>query len=36
MKEAVKRALEKGEYNTDFYDICLEVWEFWKKEHKGK
>jgi hypothetical protein len=34
MRTAVKRAMDRGEYNTDFHDICSEVWEFWKKEHK--
>jgi hypothetical protein len=34
MRTAVKRAMGKGEYNTDFHDICSEVWEFWKKQHK--
>ena len=23
-------------FNVDFDDICSEVWEFWKKEHKKK
>ena len=23
-------------FNVDFDDICSEVWEFWKKEHKSK
>lgn len=26
--------IKKGQYNADFYDICSEVWEFFKKEHK--
>jgi hypothetical protein len=23
-------------FNVDFDDICSEIWEFWKKEHKKK
>jgi hypothetical protein len=26
---------KKGQYNADFYDICSEVWEFFKKQQKG-
>ena len=26
--------IKKGQYNADFHDICSEVWEFFKKEHK--
>jgi hypothetical protein len=28
--------IKKGQYNADFHDVCSEVWEFFKKEHKGK
>ncbi|HYZ60635.1 MAG TPA: hypothetical protein VE544_13335 [Nitrososphaeraceae archaeon] len=26
--------IKKGQYNSDFHDVCSEVWEFFKKEHK--
>jgi hypothetical protein len=28
--------IKKGEFKADFYDVCSEVWEFWKKEHKER
>ncbi len=36
MKTGNRRAAERGEYNIDFHDVLSEVWEFFKKEHKGK
>jgi hypothetical protein len=26
--------IKNGELNADFHDVCSEVWEFFKKEHK--
>jgi hypothetical protein len=23
-------------FNVDFDDVCSELWEFWKKEHKKR
>lgn len=27
--------IKKGQYNADFYDVCLEGWECLKKKKKG-
>ena len=28
--------IKKGQYNADFHDICSEVWDFFKREHKER
>jgi hypothetical protein len=34
--EDMMEYIRKRQYNADFHDICSEVWEFFKKEHKER
>jgi hypothetical protein len=34
--EEMMKYIRSKHYDADFYDICSQVWEFFKKEHKER